>query len=301
MITVANISSSFSQYLALTKPKVNLLIVFCALIGMIMALPGAVSYSVLIMAVIGITLVASAAAAVNCLVEKNIDAKMARTAWRPLPTGTLSNKQTITFSIILCVVGFWILISFVNPLTAWLTLLTFAGYAFFYTLLLKPLTPQNIVIGGASGAMPPVLGWAAVTGSTPPEAWVLFLIIFIWTPPHFWSLALYRTDDYERSGLPMLPVTHGSKFTRLQILLYTFLLIGTSVLPTAIGMSGILYLAVALISGFYFLKLSFDLYKNYSEKLARQHFRYSINYLFYIFAALMIDKIIQLSSLNNIY
>jgi protoheme IX farnesyltransferase len=293
MTTATNTSSSFSQYLALTKPKVNLLIVFCAVIGMIMALPQSVSYSVLLMAVIGITLVASAAAAVNCLVERKIDAKMARTAWRPLPTGTLSSRQTILFSTILGVTGFWLLLDFVNPLTAWLTLLTFAGYAFFYTLLLKPLTPQNIVIGGASGAMPPVLGWAAVTGTAPPEAWILFLIIFIWTPPHFWSLALYRTDDYERSGLPMLPVTHGSKFTRLQILLYTFLLIGTSVLPTAIGMSGILYLTIALASGLYFLKLSLDLYKKYSEKLARRHFKYSINYLTYVFAALMIDKGVQ--------
>ncbi|OUT98020.1 MAG: protoheme IX farnesyltransferase [Betaproteobacteria bacterium TMED41] len=293
MTTVADISSSFSQYLALTKPKVNLLIVFCAVIGMVMALPQSISYFVLINAIIGITLVASAAAAVNCLVERNIDAKMARTAWRPLPTGTLTTKQTILFSTVLGVSGFALLMGYVNSLTAWLTLLTFAGYAFFYTLLLKPRTPQNIVIGGASGAMPPVLGWAAVTGTTPPEAWILFLIIFIWTPPHFWSLALYRSDDYERSGLPMLPVTHGSKFTRLQILLYTFLLIGTSVLPTAIGMSGVVYLAIAMFSGIYFLKLSLSLYSDYSEELARKHFKYSINYLTYIFAALMVDKGLQ--------
>lgn len=293
MTTVADISSSFSQYLALTKPKVNLLIVFCAVIGMVMALPQSISYFVLINAIIGITLVASAAAAVNCLVERNIDAKMARTAWRPLPTGTLTTKQTILFSTVLGVSGFALLMGYVNSLTAWLTLLTFAGYAFFYTLLLKPRTPQNIVIGGASGAMPPVLGWAAVTGTTPPEAWILFLIIFIWTPPHFWSLALYRSDDYERSGLPMLPVTHGSKFTRLQILLYTFLLIGTSVLPTAIGMSGVVYLVIAMFSGIYFLKLSLSLYSDYSEELARKHFKYSINYLTYIFAALMVDKGLQ--------
>lgn len=293
METVVNFSSSFSQYLALTKPKVNMLIVFCAVIGMVMALPQSVSYFVLLMAVLGITLVASAAAAVNCLVERNIDAKMARTAWRPLPTGTLTSKQTILFSVVLGVSGFCLLLVYVNSLTAWLTLLTFAGYAFFYTLLLKPLTPQNIVIGGASGAMPPVLGWAAATGSAPPEAWILFLIIFIWTPPHFWSLALYRKDDYERSGLPMLPVTHGSKFTRLQILLYTFLLIGTSVLPTAIGMSGIIYLFIALVAGLYFLKLSLDLYRKYSEQLARKHFKYSINYLTYIFAALILDKGMQ--------
>ncbi len=293
METVVNFSSSFSLYLALTKPKVNMLIVFCAVIGMVMALPQSVSYFVLLMAVLGITLVASAAAAVNCLVERNIDAKMARTAWRPLPTGTLTSKQTILFSVVLGVSGFCLLLVYVNSLTAWLTLLTFAGYAFFYTLLLKPLTPQNIVIGGASGAMPPVLGWAAATGSAPPEAWILFLIIFIWTPPHFWSLALYRKDDYERSGLPMLPVTHGSKFTRLQILLYTFLLIGTSVLPTAIGMSGIIYLFIALVAGLYFLKLSLDLYRKYSEQLARKHFKYSINYLTYIFAALILDKGMQ--------
>ncbi len=290
MITDANFTSSFSQYLALTKPKVNLLIVFCAVIGMVMALPQMVSYHVLLIAIVGITLLASSAAAVNCLVERKIDSKMARTAWRPLPTGTLTVKQTILFSAVLGISGFWLLMIYVNHLTAWLTLLTFAGYAFFYTLLLKPLTPQNIVIGGASGAMPPVLGWAAVSGSTPPEAWILFLIIFIWTPPHFWSLALYRTDDYQRSGLPMLPITHGSKYTRLQILLYTLLLVGVTVLPTAVGMSGILYLVIAIMAGLYFLKLSFDLYKNYSEVLARRHFKYSITYLIYIFAALMVDK-----------
>ena len=190
---------------------------------------------------------------------------------------------------------------FVNPLTAWLTLITFAGYAFFYTILLKPLTPQNIVIGGASGAMPPVLGWTSVTGTAAPEAWILFLIIFIWTPPHFWSLALYRSDDYERSGLPMLPITHGSKFTRLQILLYTFLLFGCSLLPTAIGMSGLFYLSVALWTGLFFIKLSIDLYNDYSEELAIKHFKYSINYLTYIFAALIIDRGIQYLMSSYVY
>ena len=293
MLTVVNLSTNFSEYLALTKPKVNLLIIFCTLIGMVMALPESASVFVFLNAIIGIGLVASAAAAVNCLVEKKIDAKMSRTAWRPLPTGSLTARQTICFSMILGISGFWLLMFYVNYLTAFLTLLTFVGYAFFYTLFLKPLTPQNIVIGGASGAMPPVLGWSSVTGSTPPEAWILFLIIFVWTPPHFWALALYRYDDYERSGLPMLPNTHGSKFTRLHIFLYTMLLVAVSVLPTAVGMSNIIYLIVALWAGAHFSYLSFQLYRTYSEELAKKHFKYSINYLIYVFSALVIDKGLQ--------
>jgi protoheme IX farnesyltransferase len=238
---------------------------------------------------LGITLVAGAAAAINCLVESHIDAKMARTAWRPLPSGTLTVRQTIAFSVVLGGLGMATLFLFVNALTAWLTFATFVGYAVIYTLVLKPLTPQNIVIGGASGAMPPVLGWAAVTNTAPPEAWVLFLIIFVWTPPHFWALALYRTDDYARSGLPMLPVTHGPQFTRLHILLYTFLLVATTALPTAIGLSGIWYLIAALLLGGRFLQLAWQLYREYSEPLARKTFKYSIWYLAYLFAALLID------------
>ncbi|MFM1849901.1 MAG: heme o synthase [Burkholderiaceae bacterium] len=277
------------QYLALTKPRVNLLIVFCAVIGMFMSVPGMVPVVPLVAGTLGITFVAGAAAAINCLVESHIDAKMARTAWRPLPSGTLTVRQTIAFSVVLGGLGMAILFLFVNALTAWLTFATFVGYAVIYTLVLKPLTPQNIVIGGASGAMPPVLGWAAVTNTAPPEAWVLFLIIFVWTPPHFWALALYRTDDYARSGLPMLPVTHGPQFTRLHILLYTFLLVATTVLPTAIGLSGIWYLIAALLLGGRFLQLAWQLYREYSEPLARKTFKYSIWYLAYLFAALLID------------
>ncbi|MBU6303876.1 MAG: hypothetical protein RIQ66_62 [Pseudomonadota bacterium] len=282
-------SSLLKQYLALTKPRVVMLISFCAVIGMALSTPGWVPLGILINATLGITLVAGAAAAINCLVEQHIDAKMARTAWRPLPSGTLTPFQTLVFSGILGGIGTFLLYAFVNPLTTWLTLATFVGYAIVYTVILKPLTPQNIVIGGASGAMPPVLGWAAVTGQAPIEAWVLFLIIFVWTPPHFWALALYRTDDYARSGLPMLPVTHGARFTQLHILLYTLLLVATTALPTLIGMSGVVYLVSALLLGAYFLWLAWRLYQQYSEPLARKTFKYSINYLALLFAALLLD------------
>jgi protoheme IX farnesyltransferase len=282
-------TSILKQYLALTKPRVVMLITFCAVIGMALSTPSWMPLGVFLAATIGITLIAGAAAAVNCLVEQQIDAKMARTAWRPLPSGTLTTQQTLVFSGILGGIGTFLLYAFVNPLTTWLTLATFVGYAIIYTVILKPLTPQNIVIGGASGAMPPVLGWAAITGQAPVEAWVLFLIIFVWTPPHFWALALYRTDDYARSGLPMLPVTHGAQFTRLHILLYTFLLVATTVLPTLIGMSGLIYLISALLLGGYFLWLAYKLYRGYSEPLARKTFRYSINYLALLFAALLVD------------
>ncbi|MFM8630703.1 MAG: heme o synthase [Betaproteobacteria bacterium] len=282
-------SSLLKQYLALTKPRVVMLISFCAVIGMALSTPGWVPFGILVNATLGITLVAGAAAAINCLVEQHIDAKMARTAWRPLPSGTLTPFRTLVFSGILGGIGTFLLYAFVNPLTTWLTLATFVGYAIIYTVILKPLTPQNIVIGGASGAMPPVLGWAAVTGQAPIEAWVLFLIIFVWTPPHFWALALYRTDDYARSGLPMLPVTHGARFTQLHILLYTLLLVATTALPTLIGMSGLIYLGSALLLGAYFLWLAWKLYQQYSEPLARKTFKYSINYLALLFAALLLD------------
>jgi protoheme IX farnesyltransferase len=210
------------QYYALMKPRVIQLIVFCAVIGMVLAVPGVPTLDdvrIGAIAAVGIWLVAGAAAAFNCLVEKGIDAKMRRTAWRPTAKGELSDRQTLVFSAALCALGSWLLYAWVNPLTAWLTLATFIGYAVVYTVILKPLTPQNIVIGGASGAMPPVLGWAALRGDVGPEALILFLIIFLWTPPHFWALALYLVEDYRRSGLPMLPLTHGNEFTRLQILL----------------------------------------------------------------------------------
>jgi protoheme IX farnesyltransferase len=237
----------------------------------------------------GIWLVAAAAAAFNCLVEQRVDARMARTAWRPTAKGELSNAQTLVFSTVLCAAGSAILWWGANPLTMALTLATFVGYAVIYTVLLKPATPQNIVIGGASGAMPPLLGWVAMRGDIGAEAWLLVLIIFVWTPPHFWALALYRADDYARAGLPMLPVTHGNAFTRLQILLYTLVLFAASLLPVIQGMSGTVYLVAAVTLGGGFIVMSFRLWRAYSEALARRTFRYSIWYLAWLFAALLLD------------
>ena len=280
------------QFYALTKPRVIQLIVFCALIGMVLAVPGLPSWPQVQLAAIasfGIWLVSGAAAAFNCVVEQQIDAKMKRTAWRPTAKGQLSNAQTLTFSALLCAAGSAILYVWVNPLTMWLTFATFVGYAVIYTVILKPLTPQNIVIGGASGAMPPVLGWAAMTGVVAPEALILFLIIFLWTPPHFWALALYRVEDYRKSGLPMLPVTHGSEFTRLQILLYTFVLFAACLMPFIMRMSGYFYLAVAVLLSIGFCGYAFVLWRNYSDGLARKTFRFSLIHLSLLFAALLID------------
>jgi protoheme IX farnesyltransferase len=279
------------QFYELAKPRVVSLIVFCAVIGMFLAVPagGSIRLEVLIAATVGIALVAGAAAAINCLVEQRIDAVMARTRARPLPRGELTSSQTLGFAGLVGGAGLWLLHALVNPLTMWLTLGTFVGYAVLYTVVLKPLTPQNIVIGGASGAMPPVLGWAAVTGEVAPEALLLFLIIFAWTPPHFWSLALYRADEYARAGLPMLPVTHGRKFTQLHVLLYTLILVACSLLPFAHGMSGWLYLAAAAILGGIFIAYAIRIYVDYSDALARRTFRYSIVYLAVLFAALLAD------------
>ena len=277
------------QLVALTKPRVVSLIVFCAAIGMLLATPTMVPAGLLISAVVGIWLVAGAAAAVNCLVEQKIDAVMSRTRGRPLPRGELTSLQTLTFAGAIGAAGLWVLYALVNPLTMWLTLGTFIGYAVVYTVLLKPATPQNIVIGGASGAMPPVLGWAAVTGNVAPEALLLFLIIFAWTPPHFWALALYRTEDFAKAGLPMLPVTHGQRFTRLYVLLYTLVLFASSLLPFAYGMSGWLYLVAALALSGVFVAYAVRLYVAYSDVLARRTFRYSICYLALLFAALLVD------------
>jgi protoheme IX farnesyltransferase len=282
----------WSQFYALMKPRVIQLIVFCAVIGMVLAVPGVPSLEHLrigAIAAAGIWLVAGAAAAFNCLVEKSIDAKMKRTAWRPTARGDLSDLQTLLFAGVLCAAGSWLLYVWVNPLTMWLTFATFVGYAIVYTVILKPLTPQNIVIGGASGAMPPVLGWAAMTGDVGPEALILFLIIFLWTPPHFWALALYRVEDYRKSGLPMLPVTHGNEFTRLQILLYTLVLFAACLLPFAYGMSSWLYLLAALILSAGFTWYGFRLWRNYSDALARQTFRFSLIHLSVLFAALLLD------------
>jgi protoheme IX farnesyltransferase len=275
--------------LALTKPRVISLIVFTAVIGMFLATPGMVETRVLFAGTLGIALVAAGAAAVNCLVEQKIDALMRRTRWRPLPQGELGSLQALVFAGMLCGAGLWTLHQFVNALTMWLTAATFFGYAVVYTVVLKPATPQNIVIGGASGAMPPVLGWAAVTGQVPVEAMLLFLIIFAWTPPHFWSLALYRTQDYAKAGVPMLPVTHGRRYTQLQVLLYTLILFGVSLLPYAIRMSGAIYLVVAIVLGAVFLSYALRLYRSYSDRLAQQTFGYSIVYLAALFAALLVD------------
>ena len=282
-------TSRWAQYYALTKPRVVQLIVFCALIGMLLAEPGWPDLRLAGAATLGIWLVASAAAAFNCLVEQHIDAKMARTAWRPTAKGQLGNAHTLLFSTLLCAAGSTLLLLWVNALTMWLTLATFVGYAVIYTVVLKPATPQNIVIGGASGAMPPLLGWAAMRGELGAEAWLLVLIIFLWTPPHFWALALYRAEDYARAGLPMLPVTHGNEYTRLQILLYTFVLLAATLLPFVHGMSGPIYLACALVLGAWFIVLAWQLWRRYSEALARKAFRFSIWHLSLLFAALLLD------------
>lgn len=284
--------SVIQQYNALTKPRVIQLIVFCALIGMVLAIPGLPSLDAwlrIFWSCLGIWLVAGAAAAFNCLVEKTLDAKMRRTAWRPTATGELSDVQALMFSTVLCAIGSFILYAFVNPLTMWLTFATFIGYAVIYTLVLKPLTPQNIVIGGASGAMPPLLGWAAITGEVSSQALILFLIIFLWTPPHFWALALYRVEDYRKSGLPMLPVTHGNQFTRLQILLYTLLLMAACLMPFAIGMSSWFYLVVAVLLSAGFIGYAIALIREYSDELARKTFRFSLIHLSALFAALLVD------------
>ena len=287
------LSVGFTQRLrafaSLTKPRVVSLIVFTAVIGMLLAAPGAVPLQILLAGTAGIALVAGAAAAINCLVEQKIDAAMRRTSWRPLARGELTAAQTLVFAGVLGGAGLWLLYQFVNVLTLWLTLATFIGYAVVYTMILKPATPQNIVIGGASGAMPPVLGWAAVTGQVGAEASVLFLIIFAWTPPHFWALALYRTEDYARAGVPMLPVTHGKPYTRLQVLLYTLILFAVSLLPFAIGMSGVAYLVAAAVLGGVFVAYALRLYFAYSDRLARHTFRYSILYLAALFTALLVD------------
>jgi protoheme IX farnesyltransferase len=281
--------SPVRQFYALTKPRVVQLIVFCAVIGMLLAVPGVPDWQLVLPATAGIWLVAAAAAAFNCVVEQHIDAKMARTAWRPTAKGELTNTQTLAFSAALCAAGSALLYFFVNPLTMWLTFATFVGYAVIYTVVLKPLTPQNIVIGGASGAMPPVLGWAAMRGEVGPEALMLCLIIFLWTPPHFWALALYRVEDYRRAGLPMLPVTHGAEFTRLQVLLYTFVLFAATLLPFIFGMSGVIYLAAAVLLGAGFIAYAWRLWRNYSDALARTTFRFSILHLSLLFAALLVD------------
>ena len=288
-------SSRIYQFYQLTKPRVVSLIVFTAIIGMLLAVPGMVALQPFLAGTVGIALVAGAAAAMNCLVEQKIDAIMARTRARPLPLGQLNSMQTLIFASIVGGIGLAVLYFWVNALTMWLTLATFVGYAVIYTVILKPMTPQNIVIGGASGAMPPVLGWAAMTGEVTAEALTLFLIIFAWTPPHFWALALYRREEYAKAGVPMLPVTHGEKFTRLNVLLYTIILVACSVLPFAVKLSGLIYLVSALALGAGFMGYAIKIYRNYSDALARRTFRFSIIYLTALFAALLIDHYLRIT------
>ena len=293
MTSLALTESRIRSFLALTKPRVVSLIVFCAVIGMFLATPDFPRAGVVFFATVGIALVAGAAAAVNCLVEQKIDARMARTRRRPLPSGELTSMQTLVFACLLGGVGLLLLYRHVNALTMWLTLATFVGYAVVYTVVLKPATPQNIVIGGASGAMPPVLGWAAVTGEISPEPLILFLIIFLWTPPHFWALALNRGDEYARAGVPMLPVVAGRAATTRQILIYSALLAPISVLPCLLGFAGPIYGATAVVCGGIFVALAFQLHRSSSvdRKAAHRLFAFSIAYLFLLFAALLIGSV----------
>ena len=294
MTTISLTSNRFAQYIALTKPRVTQLAVFCAVIGMFLATPELPSWRLVLAATVGIWLLSGAAFAVNCLVEREIDARMARTARRASASGEITPTQILLFSIFIGALGMWVLYSLVNPLTMWLTFATFVGYAVIYTMILKPATPQNIVIGGLSGAMPPALGWAAIANDVPMQAWLLVLIIFVWTPPHFWALAMYRRDDYAKSGLPMLPVTHGPELTRFHIWLYTIALFATTMLPYAVHMSGLIYLVSAIILGLVFLGYSWRIYRHYDDILARKTFTFSIVYLSLLFAALLLDHYIKL-------
>lgn len=289
------LGEGFQRFFPLCKPRVTALIVFTAMIGMFLATPHMVPLGLLLAATAGIGLASGAAAAFNCLIEQQIDAKMARTRGRPLPTGQVTSIQTIVFATLLGGSGLAILYFWVNPLTMWLTFATFLGYAVIYTIFLKPATPLNIVIGGASGAMPPILGWAAVNNVVSPEALILFLIIFAWTPPHFWALALYRRKEYEKVGMPMLPVTHGEEFTRLHILLYTIILFGVALMPYGYGMSGLIYLVASVVLNAIFMAYAIGLYRRYSDQLSRSMFRYSILYLSLLFAALLLDHYLKLS------
>ena len=289
VLKLQRIGISFQNFFLLCKPRVTALIVFTAMIGMFLATPHIVPLGLLLAATTGIAMASGAAAAFNCLIEQKIDADMARTRGRPLPTGQVTSMQTGIFATMVGGTGLAILYFYVNPLTMWLTLATFVGYAVIYTVFLKPATPLNIVIGGASGAMPPILGWAAVNNVVSPEALIMFLIIFAWTPPHFWALALYRRKEYAKVGMPMLPVTHGEEFTRLHILLYTVILVTVSLMPYGIGMSGLIYLGSAIILNAGFMAYAIGLYREYSDVLARRTFRYSILYLTLLFAALLVD------------
>lgn len=277
------------EYYELCKPRVVMLIVFTAVVGMFLATPGMVPWDVLLFGTLGIGLASSSAAAINQLVEQQIDSLMGRTKNRPLPQGTVSTRQAVIFALILGVIAMTILVVFINVLTAVLTFVSLIGYAVIYTLFLKRATPQNIVIGGAAGAAPPVLGWTAVTGSLDPNSLLLFLIIFVWTPPHFWALAIARCEEYARADMPMLPVTHGVAFTRLHVLLYTIILFAVTLLPFATRMSGWIYFISVLILNSIFLYYAIRLQSPHNTKMPMKTFGYSIIYLMLLFAALLVD------------
>ena len=285
----SSFGSTFHAYYELTKPRVVALIVFTAIVGMFLSVDGMVPVSILISGALGIGLSAASGAAFNHLLDRRADQIMARTSGRPLPTGTVETTPAIVFATGLALVSMLILVAMVNTLTAVLSFASMVGYAVVYTVWLKHATPQNIVIGGAAGAMPPVLGWTAVTGEVASDALLLFLIIFCWTPPHFWALALYRQEEYAAAGIPMLPVTHGQRHTLLQMVLYTVLLLAVSVLPFATGMSGGMYFVGALVLGVMFLIFVVRLYRRYSDALSKQTFSYSIQYLAMLFALMLID------------
>jgi heme o synthase len=278
------------DYLALCKPKVVAVMIFTAWVGMLLATPGSLPWQALLFGTLGISLMAGSAAALNHVLDRRADAVMERTRWRPLPSGHLNVEHSLVFAGVIGVAGFLILLFLVNPLTAMLTLVSLLGYAVIYTVFLKRATSQNIVIGGAAGAMPPLLGWTAVTGQVEPMALVLFLIVFTWTPPHFWALAIYRKDDYARAGIPMLPVTHGEDFTRVQILLYTVLLLAVTLLPFGMGISGVVYLLAALGLGGTFVYHAVMLLVTRSRQRAIRTFVYSIVYLLALFGALLADR-----------
>ncbi len=288
-MTNAQSTLSWKNYLELCKPKVVVLLVFTAIVGMLLAVPGMPPLVNLIYGTLGIGLASSSAAAINHFIDQKADAKMARTQNRPLPTGELNSRNVLIFAGIIGLLAMIILVVFVNMLTAVLTFLSLIGYAVIYTMYLKHMTPQNIVIGGAAGAAPPLLGWCAITGEVHPHALLLFLIIFVWTPPHFWALAVAKQDEYAKAKIPMLPVTHGAEFTRLQIFLYTILLLIVTLLPYLTGMSSLIYLFSALILGFIFIYYAINLMRNKDNKTAMKTFFYSITYLMLMFAALLID------------
>jgi heme o synthase len=282
-------TATWRDYYEMCKPRVVMMMVLTALVGMFLAVPGMVPLDILLWGNIGIALVASAGAVVNHLIDYRVDTIMQRTLKRPIPQGKVSPRQALVFACVICISGMLILLLLVNPLCAWLTLASFVGYAIIYTGYLKRATPQNIVIGGLSGAMPPLLGWTAVTGSVDPGGLLLVLIIFAWTPPHFWPLAIHRKKDYAKTDIPMLPVTHGDALTKLHILLYTIIMLLVSILPWLTGMSGLPYLAAALLLGAGFMYYSINLMVTTRTQAAMQTFRYSIFYLIALFIALLID------------